>query len=70
MDPEQMKKAMEMGQDILNDPEKMKMVQELMKQYADPAQAKQFEEAMKNITPEKLKEMQEMMKMMQDSVPQ
>jgi hypothetical protein len=70
MDPEKMKKAMEMGQDILNDPEKMKMVQELMKQYADPAQAKQFEEAMKNITPEKLKEMQEMMKMMQDSVPQ
>lgn len=68
IDPEQMKKAMEMAQEYIKDPEKMKALQDMLKS-ADPAKAKELEEAMKQMSPEKMKEMEEAMKAIQDSLP-
>ncbi|HEX2627637.1 MAG TPA: hypothetical protein VHM26_01450 [Chitinophagaceae bacterium] len=67
IDPEQMKKAMEMAQEYMKDPEKMKAIQELLKS-ADPEKAKELEEALKQMSPEKMKEMQDAMKAMADSL--
>lgn len=68
LDPDQMKKALEVAQDVMSDPEKMKMLQEMSKEFGDPKNAEALEKMMKQADPEKLKQMQEMMKALQDTL--